>query len=376
MNENLFQGLPLLGELALKRNDHNVLDTWQRNIEIFGKCANEDKHQAYNLVENSENNNEVNFAINNNFSFEITNYLNYKFSKYVFNIFSLLNIFKILYLCSIGNTEILLSKIFKEAKNPDQIIDDLITALDIVNQNNFMTYNFLISKDLVNEKPFSKFNKILRILNFNKNILHKINSYIITKSHHKINNILFDISTNTNGIDVISACYLNIVLPLSTNSNFLIGVDMICNYYEDNNIKLIEIPCSNYRSLVFDVVMIKQHFAVDMNDINKIISEELSKKKISIIKIPVFKVESNINCNNMLRNLHVDNIFQILELNIVNNTSHINNILQKCIIEVGGNNNNNNKLHKTNGISFICNNFMYYVRDIKTNMFIISGKFL
>lgn len=362
MYNSIFSGLPIIGEINTRKNDSDVLDTQTRNLNLISpmKPINVSELEAYNLNSNES-------IINNsssNIEYNVIDYLNTKFSKYVFSTFNVMNTMKMLYLASRGMDE--------EFKNvcgfldKQTIMDDLI----VDTTHNMLSFNFLLSQSPIDTKTFSKFNRLLRFVNFNNDTITKINSYLFSKNKR----LFCNFNVNFDNLQLLNFLYINPTINISSpmkskfnKRNEIYGFYQGYIYhYQTKDLEIVEIPFNSYMLGLVKHQNMELTTEMIMNNI-----QHLKKERFNV-QLPKFKIESIIDCNNMINNLKMNTITNNYQ-NMISNENKINGMIQKTIIEIEFIE-IKQRLEQIRSIRFT-EPFIFYVRDKKTNQLIINGKY-
>ena len=156
----------------------------------------------------------------------------------------------------------------------------------------------------------------------------------------------------------------------------------ICNYYEDNNYKLIELNLDN-ENIVLG--LIKGKYLFPFNKIHRYISK-LQKNMFSNIIFPIIDQNSKVNMEAILSFLNLGKIYNNIDIsNIYDNLMEDKNMnVSFCMNQIKMSlifNNNSSKKQLTNEKSEINNNFIldtpfyYYIMYKPLQLLLFVGFF-
>ena len=317
------------------------------------------------------------------------------------NSIGLYSLFAYLYISSDSITEIELKKYFNY---PDKNIlldgiNKIFTELLILEDIFYFKNIILIPNNIqCNHKYIKQMKKIGEIIVFD------INSNINDESE-KINKILLHMTKLPNNKKIIipyNLIDLDMMLINTINinpiweyefdsivnsdfyisdsdkysTNFLRGFNMPFSYYENENVKLVEIPLIKNISMMG--IIIQKTKNIEFEKLKLYISQ-LKKTVFKEILIPMFTQQFKIRYTDILKETGLKSIFTELSSNIFDNNMKISDVIQNIFISV------DNKYHirkkdisvKNNSTKKLLVNipFIYYFRLSDSNTVFYIGKY-
>lgn len=282
--------------------------------------------------------------------------------------------------------------------------NDTIQMINII-----ITNDNHINRDYVDMvKPFAKIYYMDKDTERNVN---QINKYISRFTNDLIKNAITDtILTNTTSLSLINVTTFrgSWLYPFDITNTFShtfhhseTTVEMMSqinyfNYFEDANIKLIELPYYE-QEYSFGIILPKKYLEEDnleygINDIPTIpideINEFINNMEYTCVNVavPKFTINKCYQLDNILKKIGIDNIFKPnAELNMISDDASVNNIIHIItleISEVGYINYSKPKstIKKTSQLASHTFNadhsFTYYIRHTQLNMFLVMGEFI
>ena len=162
------------------------------------------------------------------------------------------------------------------------------------------------------------------------------------------------------------------------NENMLYAQNKKCYYYEDSNVKLVELAMCD-QIFNFGFIISKTSILPIINDKQfKNYIKSLKYCSINEIMIPKINLYNKIRLNSIIQKTGLNNIFEkIIIPEFVLSETNITDILQNISIDIDNNYylNAKNTDIKINS-NFICNkSFIYYLRCVSTDSLIIIGQY-
>jgi serine protease inhibitor len=323
----------------------------------------------------------------NNFTLDlVSKFFNNLKTKKTFAL-SPLNIFQLfgsLYVVSKGETEQELKHYFSFSSiQKDVIQNNLINLSKYINTVGIKYINLICMPDDINLNSssieyLSKSNN--NIVTYNKNnVIQKINT-IVYKNTGAINILNKDLINSRTNIILISSMNMNVIFKYGfdakrTKNNMMIQESMPCNYYENEEIKLMEMDMMN-DLFCFGVILSRSLLSHEKLEYYMTQTKETI---MDLVSIPKFTTNSRFRIDNLFKKYGLKRIFEtanLPELSPYGETTYISDIVHNATITVGeGNTNQKNHITPQNNKKMFIANvpFIYYIKCKPLNILIVSG---
>jgi hypothetical protein len=328
--------------------------------------------------------------INLNYNcFLLENIINLINENRVFLPYNILIFINLLYISSTKDTETTLKNYFnfpgKDVLFKGFIqIQKYISKSDYLNLNNFIFINnkYEVNTNFINYiKNLANcyFINIDNYKNETKKINSMLNKNIFNEGHIKNLNMILLTVGNFNSIwnSPFEIIQNNFYSKTKRIENMLYSKNKNCNYYEDDNMQLIELFMHD-NLFVFGIILGSNTLPI-LNDQD--FSKQIKNCKYGIIEeimFPKFSIKSKIRISSLLQKTGLDSLFTNLDISeFIKDPINLSDFLQNITIDI------NEKYIQTAKHSdfkintkFIANKpFLYYLRCLATDTIIISGQY-
>lgn len=328
------------------------------------------------------------------FDFVIKFYENIdKQKSFVLNPFNIFTIFCGLYLCSNGNTENEIKKVFKFS-NKQQTYSGILKLNDSIKKNkNIINHNSITISIKNGNFNFDLSEHIQKTSNIRINQLNDDSSLVLSSDM----NMIIDFEKRFHDVkkdNFYGPNPCSIIYGVRYNDNYM--------YYEDQLNQIVEIPTIN-KDCYYGMILPKNKFDIPTIKYDYFNSYSKLLKKITIdnLQIPLFNLNSGYSIEKFvgkygmssfflkdfskkgygiadLTNLgNGDNTVKKLKEIGIKQVIHKNNISFSHKIDKYVSSPNNKSLSKRKKVNFIVKHqFLFYIRMVNTNLIICAGLYI
>lgn len=408
------QGMPLRGNYDFK-NKREMNDNYNRhidfevyedsniNMDISYFDPDGDKMFDFNNITDVNPINKadpieiVNYVINDNNWYMFSNMINVSKMNILSTSVGTINLMSVMYISSSNDTEQLLSSFFN-LPDKNTLLEGLNELNTYINQSECCKIdNIILTRMNINQEIVKYFNNIVKIIQITDNPMNniaRINNILNNKYSGILGNIIKPKHISNLGVLCLTTGSISTIwkIPFSNIIKMNFGKNTIeymynkgetYDYYEDNTLKLIELPM--YDDIITMGLLLpkKNNTILDINlkEIDNYISN-LQSTNIMKIAIPKFNEHYKLKTSSIFKNFGLGEIFNNLYLpELLGENSMLNDIIHNIYINVDNNYTKYSRNHMTTGITsniqFIANRpFIYYFRCVKTNTIILTASIL
>lgn len=414
--DDIDTGMPIRSNFVGKRNDKSNRMTENKflDFDIFDKNNSVTNKASYNYNDSINNlgyssineidvtgNNLIEQKLFNNYKqfnneyvwFFYSNIQKYMNSSFSLNLNNILNIFGMLYIGCVGESQSTIKNYFSL---PDK--QTLFQEVSLIKQYLKKNCSYLMNDFILLPKTKKYNERFLDYISANLNIkfFNPFDQNEFNNLNHFFEDNLFK-SEHVTGKDGMIILTNGFVLPIfkqKFNSlkklNFhdnsfprqeigLYAENNIYNYYDDDSIKILEID-SECNKLTFGFILTEENSNFSIDNLNDFINR-MKKTQISQVVIPKMSLNFKFRYSSILRKSGVESLFYDMSIpELTKNNIKIIDVIQNTKFILHEKNNltkNINQKHSNQKINFVLNkSFVFYTRLISTGMIISIGQYV